>query len=62
MQYICSSDGLIGENAILEIKCPYAVKDTLNAVEAVEMKMIINITYIIRYTIYFKLNINSQKC
>jgi len=48
MQYICSSaDGLVGENAILEIKCPFAAKDTLDAVEAVEMKMVINITYII---------------
>jgi len=45
MQYICSSDGLIGENSILEIKCPLAAKDSLNAVEAVEIKMVINITY-----------------
>lgn len=62
MQYIWSSDGLVGENAILEIKCPYAAKDTLNAVEVVEMKMVINITHIIVYTIYMKLNINPKKC
>jgi len=35
---MCSSDGLVGENSILEIKCPFAAKNTLNAVEGVDLK------------------------
>jgi len=28
-------DGIVGDNAIIEIKCPYAAKDTSDKYEAV---------------------------
>ncbi|XP_060871434.1 uncharacterized protein LOC132945685 [Metopolophium dirhodum] len=35
-----SPDGLIGDNAIVEIKCPYTARDTNNAKEAIESKLL----------------------
>lgn len=37
--YICfvkSSDGIIDDQKLIEIKAPYAAKDTKNGIEAVE--------------------------
>ena len=37
---------MIGDNAILEIKCPYSAKDSENAVDAVNSKLVnYNILY-----------------
>lgn len=33
-------DGLVGEHFVLEIKCPYAAKDTISAIEAMEKKLV----------------------
>ncbi|KAE9543065.1 hypothetical protein AGLY_002976 [Aphis glycines] len=35
-----SPDGLVGEHFVLEIKCPYAAKDTISAIEAMEKKLL----------------------
>ncbi|XP_025207632.1 uncharacterized protein LOC112603333, partial [Melanaphis sacchari] len=36
ISYLAASpDGIVGDNAIIEIKCPYAAKDTSNKYEAV---------------------------
>ncbi|CAI6376874.1 unnamed protein product [Macrosiphum euphorbiae] len=35
-----SPDGLIEDIAILEIKCPFSAKDTLNAIDAVKNKLL----------------------
>ncbi|XP_050065170.1 uncharacterized protein LOC126554107 [Aphis gossypii] len=35
-----SPDGLVGQDIILEIKCPYAAKDTTSALEAVEQNLL----------------------
>eukprot|EP00102_Acyrthosiphon_pisum_P027938 XP_016665148.1 PREDICTED: uncharacterized protein LOC107885899 [Acyrthosiphon pisum] len=34
------NDGLIGDSSILEIKCPFSAKDTSNAVDAVNNKLL----------------------
>ncbi|KAL4104095.1 hypothetical protein QTP88_019408 [Uroleucon formosanum] len=34
-------DGPVGEDGILEIKCPFVAKDTLSATEAVQNKLIL---------------------
>lgn len=39
------SDGLVGQDIILEIKCPYAAKDTTSALEAVERNLVCMIIY-----------------
>lgn len=36
-------DGLIGDMAIVEIKCPYVARDTLSAIEAVNSKLVSHI-------------------
>lgn len=33
-------DGLVGKDCTLEIKCPYAAKNTTSAIEAVEQKLV----------------------
>jgi hypothetical protein len=35
--YVCNQclDGLIEDNTIVEIKCPFSAKNTLNAIDAV---------------------------
>jgi len=53
--YLFIADGLVGENVILEIKCPFAAKDSLNAVEAIEMKMVININNIIAFIYIYEI-------
>lgn len=35
-------DGLIGNEAVVEIKCPYIAKDTSSAIEAVNNKLVSN--------------------
>jgi len=34
------TDGLIGEHSLLEIKCPYSARDTNDAIEAVNSKLV----------------------
>jgi len=36
-------DGLVDEDSILEIKCPYAARDTKSPIEAVNNKLVRNI-------------------
>jgi len=33
-------DGLVGDHAIVEIKCPYTAKDSENSVDAVNNKLV----------------------
>lgn len=33
-------DGLVGNNAVIEIKCPFAAQNTVSAVDAVEKKLV----------------------
>lgn len=47
------ADGLIGDNAIIEIKCPYSVKDYLHIRDAiVDKKVSISETIIHNNTVY----------
>lgn len=36
-------DGLIGNEAVVEIKCPYIAKDTSSAIEAINNKLVNNL-------------------
>jgi len=38
--YFKCSDGVVGDDAILEIKCPYIAKDTNDVTEAVNNKLV----------------------
>lgn len=36
-------DGLIGNEAVVEIKCPYIAKDTSSVIEAINNKLVSNL-------------------
>jgi len=35
------SDGLIGKDALIEIKCPYSAQNTENAIDAINNKQVL---------------------
>ncbi|KAF0748505.1 YqaJ domain-containing protein [Aphis craccivora] len=67
-----SPDGIIGDTAIVEIKCPYAAKDTENEIEAVstgklkycsikENKLVLSKNHIYYYQIQGQLHISQKE-
>jgi len=45
-------DGLVGDQAIVEIKCPYTAKDSENSIDAVNNKLVSCVLTIILLYIY----------
>lgn len=43
-------DGLVESNSIIEIKCPYTAKDTVDAVSAVNNKLVSYTSLFFYYT------------